>query len=64
MSLIVDTLVKKPLQSLDRLGEQLAFYIKALAWSGKSITRYRKEILRIAIYAVLGNLMLLFAIDL
>ncbi|MEU4822720.1 hypothetical protein AB0H37_12685 [Actinomadura sp. NPDC023710] len=29
-----------------------------------SWTMYRKEILRIAIYAVLGNLMLLFAIDL
>ena len=55
MSALVDTLVKKPLNSLDRLGEQLAFYIKALAWSGKSITRYRKEILRLLAEVTLGT---------
>ncbi len=55
MSALVDTLVKKPLNSLDRLGEQLAFYIKALAWSGKSVTRYRKEILRLLAEVTLGT---------
>ena len=55
MSALVDTLVKKPLHSLDRLGEQLSFYIKALAWSGKSITRYRKEILRLLAEVTLGT---------
>src|SRR4051795_7083150 len=51
----MDNLVKKPLNSLDRLGEQLAFYIKALAWSGKSVTRYRKEILRLLAEVSLGS---------
>jgi phospholipid/cholesterol/gamma-HCH transport system permease protein len=55
VSALVDTLVKKPLNSLDRLGEQLAFYLKALAWSGKSITRYRKEILRLLAEVTLGT---------
>jgi phospholipid/cholesterol/gamma-HCH transport system permease protein len=51
----LDTLVRKPLNSLDRLGEQLAFYIKALAWSGKSVTRYRREILRLLAEVTLGS---------
>jgi phospholipid/cholesterol/gamma-HCH transport system permease protein len=55
VSALMDTLVKKPLNSLDRLGEQLAFYIKALAWSGKSVTRYRKEILRLLAEVTLGT---------
>src|SRR5689334_24981327 len=55
MSALMDVLVKKPLSSLDRLGEQLAFYLKALAWSGKSITRYRKEILRLLAEVTLGT---------
>src|SRR3989440_4738782 len=55
MSALMDTLVRRPLSSLDRLGEQLAFYIKALAWSGKSVTRYRKEILRLLAEVTLGS---------
>jgi phospholipid/cholesterol/gamma-HCH transport system permease protein len=51
----LDYLVKKPLNSLDHLGEQLAFYIKALAWSGKSVTRYRREILRLLAEVTLGT---------
>jgi phospholipid/cholesterol/gamma-HCH transport system permease protein len=43
VSALVDTLVKRPLNSLDRLGEQLAFYIKALAWSGRSVTAGRSS---------------------
>jgi phospholipid/cholesterol/gamma-HCH transport system permease protein len=55
VSALLDNLVKKPLNSLDHLGEQLAFYIKALAWSGKSVTRYRKEILRLLAEVTLGT---------
>jgi len=51
----LDYLIKKPLSSLDHLGEQLAFYIKALAWSGKSVTRYRREILRLLAEVTLGT---------
>jgi phospholipid/cholesterol/gamma-HCH transport system permease protein len=36
-----------PLSTLDKLGEELAFYVKALAWTPRTIRRYKKEILRI-----------------
>jgi phospholipid/cholesterol/gamma-HCH transport system permease protein len=55
VSALMDNLVKKPLNSLDHLGEQLAFYIKALAWSGKSVTRYRREIFRLLAEVTLGT---------
>src|SRR6266511_1551084 len=51
----VDTLIKKPVRSLDKLGEELSFYIKALAWSGRSVRRYRREILRLLAEVALGT---------
>src|SRR6266496_6860176 len=51
----LDSFVRKPLHSLDRLGEQLAFYIKALAWSGRSVRRYRREIVRLLAEVTLGT---------
>src|SRR5436189_51290 len=37
----------KPLSWLDDLGGQLKFYVSALAWSPRAISRYKKEIMRI-----------------
>src|SRR6187549_608499 len=37
----------KPARFLDRLGEELAFYVKALSWTPRTIRRYKKEVLRI-----------------
>src|SRR6201990_2114426 len=51
----IKAVYEKPLRTLDDLGEQLAFYVKALAWSGKSVTRYKKEILRILAEVALGS---------
>lgn len=45
----------KPLKTLDSLGEELAFFIKALAWTPRAIRRYKKEILRILAEVTLGS---------
>nr|WP_203337268.1 ABC transporter permease [Nocardioides sp. DJM-14] len=46
---------EKPLGLLDRLGEELAFYVKALAWTPRTLRRYKKEILRILAEVTLGS---------
>ena len=33
---------EKPLNALDRLGEELSFYVRALAWTPRTIRRYKK----------------------
>ncbi|HYF72582.1 MAG TPA: ABC transporter permease, partial [Nocardioides sp.] len=45
----------RPLKTLDSLGEELAFFIKALAWTPRAISRYKKEILRILAEVTLGS---------
>jgi phospholipid/cholesterol/gamma-HCH transport system permease protein len=45
----------RPLQSLDSLGDQLSFYVRALAWTPRAIGRYKKEILRILAEVALGS---------
>src|SRR5689334_5627670 len=45
----------KPLRTLDSLGEELLFYIRALAWTPRTIRRYKKEILRILAEVTLGS---------
>ena len=45
----------KPLRTLDSLGEELAFFIKALAWTPRTLRRYKKEILRILAEVTLGS---------
>ncbi|HJR40184.1 MAG TPA: ABC transporter permease [Nocardioidaceae bacterium] len=49
------SMYQKPMSFLDRLGEQLAFYVKALAWTPRTITRYKKEILRLLAEVTLGS---------
>ena len=46
---------QKPMKSLDTLGDQLAFYIKAIAWAPRTIRRYKKEILRLLAEVTLGS---------
>jgi phospholipid/cholesterol/gamma-HCH transport system permease protein len=45
----------RPLQALDRLGEELAFYIRAIMATPRSIRRYPKEILRLLAEVALGS---------
>src|SRR3712207_7053749 len=37
------TAYEKPLDSLDKLGDQLSFYARALAWTPRTISRYKKD---------------------
>jgi phospholipid/cholesterol/gamma-HCH transport system permease protein len=46
---------EKPLRTLDDLGAELAFFLKALAWTPKTVVRYQKEILRILAEVTLGS---------
>jgi phospholipid/cholesterol/gamma-HCH transport system permease protein len=45
----------KPVGFLDDLGGQLSFYVRALLWIPRTVTHYRKEILRILAETTLGS---------
>src|SRR5680860_436537 len=55
VSTTIKSLYQKPMKSLDTLGDQLAFYIKAIAWTPRTIRRYKKEILRLLAEVTLGS---------
>jgi phospholipid/cholesterol/gamma-HCH transport system permease protein len=46
---------QRPLSELDTLGSQLAFYLRVLTATPRSITRYPREILRILAEVTLGS---------
>ena len=46
---------ERPAGFVDSLGDQLGFYIRAIAWTPRTIRRYRKEILRILAETTLGS---------
>ena len=46
---------ERPLRTLDDLGAELAFFLRALAWTPKTVVRYKKEILRILAEVTLGS---------
>jgi phospholipid/cholesterol/gamma-HCH transport system permease protein len=47
--------VNAPLGMLDDLGDQLAFYVKALAWTPRTLRRYKKETLRLLSEVAFGS---------
>lgn len=47
--------VTAPLGVLDQLGDQLSFYGRALAWTPRTIRRYKKETLRLLSEVVFGS---------
>jgi phospholipid/cholesterol/gamma-HCH transport system permease protein len=51
----IKAIYEKPATALDDLGGQLSFYVRALAWTPRTITRYKKEILRILAETTLGS---------
>src|SRR5665811_1221503 len=55
VSTTIKSLYQKPMKSLDTLGDQLAFYIKAIAWTPRTIRHYKKEILRLLAEVTLGS---------
>lgn len=54
MSKVLD-LAGRPVQALDSLGEQLRFYLRSLAWSPRTLRRYKKEVLRLLAEVSLGS---------
>ena len=44
-----------PLQTLDKLGEELAFYLRVLAWAPRTVRRYKKEVMRLLAEVTLGT---------
>ncbi len=44
-----------PLELLDRLGDQLSFYIRALLWTPRTLRRYKKEVMRLLSEVVFGS---------
>ena len=46
---------QRPLKTLDTLGEELAFYVRALAWTPRTLSRYKKEILKVLADVTLGS---------
>ncbi|WP_460460223.1 MlaE family ABC transporter permease [Angustibacter peucedani] len=51
---VVDT-ARKPVEGLDTLGGQLRFYTRSLAWTPRTIRRYKKEIMRLLAEVSLGS---------
>jgi phospholipid/cholesterol/gamma-HCH transport system permease protein len=51
----VRAVYQKPLRTLDDLGGELVFFLRALAWTPKTVVRYQKEILRILAEVTLGS---------
>ena len=46
---------ERPLRTLDKLGEELSFYVRALAWAPRTARRYKKEVLRLLAEVTLGT---------
>jgi len=46
---------QRPLASLDLLGSELRFFARALAWTPRTVTRYRKEVMRLLAEVALGS---------
>ncbi len=54
MSKVTD-LAGSPLRALDDLGAQMQFYVRSIAWSGRTIRRYKKEVVRLLAEVSLGT---------
>jgi phospholipid/cholesterol/gamma-HCH transport system permease protein len=51
----VKAVYETPLKTLDKLGAELSFYVRALAWTPRTLRRYKKEILRLLAEVTLGS---------
>ena len=47
--------VQRPLEFLDDLGDQMSFYLRAIAWAPKAVTRYVKETIRLLAEVSFGS---------
>jgi phospholipid/cholesterol/gamma-HCH transport system permease protein len=46
---------RRPLETLDDLGDQMSFYLRALAWTPKAVTRYFRETVRLLAEVSFGS---------
>jgi len=44
-----------PGRTLDALGEQMSFYLRAIAWTPRTLLRYKKEVLRLLAEVTFGS---------
>jgi phospholipid/cholesterol/gamma-HCH transport system permease protein len=51
----VRSAANRPLEFLDDLGDQLSFYLRALAWTPRALRRYSKEIVRLLAEVSFGS---------
>ncbi|GDY29373.1 MlaE family ABC transporter permease [Gandjariella thermophila] len=51
----VRRVANRPLETLDAYGDQLSFYLRALAWTPRALRRYMKEILRLLAEVSFGS---------
>jgi phospholipid/cholesterol/gamma-HCH transport system permease protein len=52
---VVNTVYRRPLDSLDDLGDQLGFYGRALGWTPRTLRRYKKETMRLLAEVTFGT---------
>jgi phospholipid/cholesterol/gamma-HCH transport system permease protein len=52
---VVNTVYRKPLATLDDLGDQLGFYGRALGWTPRTLRRYKKETMRLLAEVTFGS---------
>jgi phospholipid/cholesterol/gamma-HCH transport system permease protein len=52
---IVRTIYRKPMSTLDDLGDQLGFYGRALAWTPRTLRRYKRETMRLLAEVTFGT---------
>src|SRR3712207_9321922 len=45
----------RPMDTLEDLGEQLGFYGRALAWTPRTLRRYKKEVMRLLAEVTFGS---------
>ncbi len=48
-------IANRPLETLDGLGDQMSFYLRALAWAPRTIRRYSKEVMRLLAEVSFGS---------
>jgi len=48
-------LAGRPGRGLESLGAQMRFYVRSLAWSGRTVRRYKKEVVRLLAEVSLGT---------
>jgi phospholipid/cholesterol/gamma-HCH transport system permease protein len=51
----IKTVATAPVRALDLLGGQLSFYLRALAWAPRTITRYRREVWKLLAEVAFGT---------